>query len=50
MWKVSFTLRECKSNPERVEVRKPVKLQSSWRNGRGADSFDDVLENAEALT
>jgi len=54
MWKVSITLRECKSNPERVEtrveVRKPVKLQSSWRNGRGADSFDDVLENAEALT
>jgi hypothetical protein len=63
LWKVSFTLRECLSNPERAEAREAVKepveqvgegspLRPSWRNGREAEEatqYDLVLENAEAL-
>ncbi|WP_300674065.1 hypothetical protein [Desulfoluna sp.] len=60
LWKISFTLRECLSNPERVETRAPAKepveqaatgttLRPSMRNGRESDSYDGILENAEAL-
>ena len=54
MWKVSFTLRECLSNPERSEAREatkdPVEQEGAGKpiNGNGTQ-FDVIAKKAEAL-
>jgi len=53
-WKVSFTLRECLSNPERAEARgatqDPMEQVATAKPvSAGGTQFDVVLQKAEAL-
>ena len=54
MWKVSFTLRECLSNPERSEAREETKETTEQEgtgkpvNGNGTQ-YDVIAKKAEAL-
>ena len=54
LWNVSFTLRECLSNPERAEVRAITKdpmeqVATAKPVSDEGTQFDVVLRNAEAL-
>ena len=52
MWKVTFTLRECLSNPERAEAREvPKEPVEQGMKSSAADStqHDVLLQNAEVL-
>ena len=52
LWKVSFTLRECLSNPERAEAREPLKEpieQGVKSSAADSTQHDVLLQNAEVL-